>query len=262
MKYNGLVKDVWEKDADVQTEIITTIMRDIRNAEYMTEYMLSLKPFFCPYNEYPVDIHGDYLYERGAMLYDNKLNCYGDGLLWLPIYDLWDDIAGFCWYSDGSIETEQNKAVNKYKMQVGAFVNYKYMNIRREELAKSIADGYICINDGFFDKYAISSLDMNSTSTFGSDFNDFRTGMLLPVRHWLVMQDNDNAGVDLGKRVMLLARKLGKRCTIVKHSCGKDMDDFLKHSENNRRYFKETIEWLVKENVHCQEFTLKPPKDL
>lgn len=238
MIFNNLVNKIYETDYDNQKELLTQIATDIRHLP-SPNVLLNNKMFFVTDNDYLTNMVGDFIKDESLGMY-HKGNCKGLFKLWIPIYDFNDDIVGFAWYSDGSIERAEDRPHIKYQLQTGTFIKRRFLNIRRHTYLQALKEGYLCTCDGFFDKYHLEEVGLLSDSTLGSDITEYRAFYLSFIKHHFLLMDNDEAGLKLAEQMKQF--NPNSYVTIVKQSVGKDADDYLKFDPKNKFILKKKIE--------------------
>ena len=251
MIFNNLPKKIYEEDYEFQMEMLNTISKDIRKLPSSNTFLKN-NMFFVPSDDYLPNLVGEYIKDESLGLYKRE-DCLGKFKLWIPVYDFNDDIVGFAWYSDGSIEKELEITHIKYRMQVGTFIKNRFLNIRRETYLQAIREKYLCICDGFMDKYHLEEIGLLSTSTYGSDFSVYRSFFLSFIETLFVFMDNDEAGFKLVNQIKELEPEC--RIIVVKQAYGKDIDDFLK-VEGNAQKLLDAIDKARKEPPICGEMTI------
>lgn len=242
MNYNHLITSIYNDDYELQSDVLTMVATDTRRSPILKETFLHNKLFVAYYSDYIKEKGGGYLTDTKLDLYDKFGSLKDEAKLWIPLYSLHDDVIGFAFYDDGSVDSD---APVKYRMQ-RTFDVRNHMNIRKQTYIDAIKDGYIFVCDGFMDKYHIEAYGMHSASLYGSSLSMHKLNMLRAVEHVILCMDNDEAGDRLAKQ---LREKL-PNVHILKQKAGKDMDDYLKSNTGNHKLLEEYLVSLTRGNKH------------
>lgn len=248
MNYNHLVEAIYRDDYQLQESMLASAASDIRKSPVLKDTFIHNKLFVAYYGEYIKDKGGSSLTDTSLDLYNKYGELKDEAKLWIPLYSLYDDVIGFAFYDDGSID---DNAPVKYRMQ-RTFDVRNHMNIRRQTYIDAIKDGYILVNDGFMDKYHIEAYGIHSASLYGSSLSMHKLNMLRAIDHVVLCMDNDEAGSRLAKQ---MREQLGN-VHILKQRAGKDMDDYLKSNPNNYKLLQEYVSSLTTSRRYSSVYEL------
>lgn len=248
MKYNHLVNAIYRDDYRLQESMLESTATEIRKSPVLKDTFIHNKLFVAYYSDYIKEKGGNVLTDTSLDLYNKFGELKDEAKLWIPLYSLYDDVIGFAFYDDGSVD--ENAPV-KYRMQ-RTFDVRNHMNVRRQTYIDAIKDGYILVNDGFMDKYHIEAYGMHSASLYGSSLSMHKLNMLRAVKHVVLCMDNDEAGTRLAKQ---MREQLGN-VHILKQNVGKDMDDYLKANKDNHKLLKEYVSSLATSRRYSSVYKL------
>lgn len=223
-----MLEKVYEMDGDFQRSVLTDIATDIRHAPIGRTF-IDNQFLYVPDEYYLPQFVGDYIKDPSLGLYDHNGYLRNPNTVWIPVRNFKDEVVGFAFYN--------SEGTPKYSMQRTIQNTQRYMNIRPSQYIQGLSDGYLCISDGFMDKFHQEYYGLPSTSIFGSYLSKYHIQYLKPFKHLILFMDNDKAGVELRKR---LSTAFPSNLTTVVHDKGKDSDDFLKVApEPLVKYIKE-----------------------
>ena len=251
MIFNNIVESVWESDAERQREILSMLASDIRHSPGLERVFEKNKMFFVDSHEFLPNLVGDYVKEPMLDFYTRDGECKELGKLWIPLYNLNDDVVAFAFWDCGLIPSKAKYPI-KYRMQRQEIAWNKYMNIRRQTFVEGLNSGVIFVNDGFMDKFHLELHNIPSSSLYGSNLSTLRKLYLSAFKYVVFCRDNDNAGELLEDRFL----KELPGSIILKHGMGKDMDDYLKSSPDAYKHVVEFYELVRKGGFLLREYTL------
>lgn len=225
------IKSVWEEDEEQQEMFIKFILQEIRNnhgtdLDLTYQYLKDLGAFYVPNDEYLEHHFGTEIKKFEYGLYNGGL-CKIYQSLAIPLRYLDGKVIGFVAYDNGNDSSDPDNFIKYQYPAKHVWDKKRYMFIERDELAKAIKDGYIFIVDGIFDKIRLQTLGYNATSLCGSSLTEWHELYLKPIKHKIVLPDNDKAGTSLSKWCQ---RRLDN-CIEFKQGDEWDIDDWLKTDE-------------------------------
>lgn len=251
MKFNNVVESVWESDAERQREILPMLASEIRHSPGLEKVFEANKMFFVDSHDFLPNLVGDYITDPSLDIYTREGDCKELGKLWIPLYDLNDDVVAFAFWDCGLIPSKSKHPI-KYRMQRQGVAWNKYMNIRRDTFLSGLSSGVIFVNDGFMDKFHLEMYGMPASSLYGSNLSTLRKVYLSAFKHVILCRDNDNAGEMLEEKFLdELPNSI-----ILKHGMGKDMDDYLKSSPIAHKHVIEFYELVRKGGFSLRKHTL------
>lgn len=224
------VRSVWQTDTEYQRACLEGIIRNVRkvpNEEIVqmhANYLQSQGAFYVHNDTYMVERFGDYITDPDLGLYRYN-RCTLVGRLAIPLRYMDDSVRGFVGYSKKPSDFPDDESFIKYLYPPkDAFDKSRYMYMTAEEYKQALADGYVCIVDGIFDKIILQCLGINTVSLCGSALTKWHTRYLNFIKHKIVIADNDIAGRNLASKCKYFLTD----CVEIIQSEEGDIDAFLR----------------------------------
>lgn len=240
---NGLAR-IQNEDRKSQEHFLTVIVSDrysefqnspVNHSEMIRKtvnYLLDLKCFFVPNNDYMT-------YYFGREVVDNSVDCYNRagmckwlGYLVFPIRGALGNLEGFTGYNplnrtisyDNKINGTDEVVPPKYEISSSRVFDKNTHLLIPNGYKKMLEDDYAIIVDGVFDGISIGAQNYNSVVVLGSYLNDKLLFPLSLVSKIFVPFDNDEAGLRLFKTI----KKVLPRAVAVNQNITKDIDNYFK----------------------------------
>lgn len=250
--YSSGIDKVWKEDEKFQTLAIKGILENIRGVtgdlqEKVFEYMKKDGMFYVPTDTYMPKFFGEGIREYSHGIYLQGEMCKLSFRLAMPIRLLDNRIIGFIGYNNKDDSDPDNPAFVKYLYPPKRLLTKgRYIYTNRDEFKKAIADGYVCIVDGLFDKCLLEVCGINAISLCGSDLTEYHKMYLKEIPHKVIIADNDSAGRKLASSI--------KYCwptaiEILQSDTG-DIDSFIRSNERMQE-LQEIIEQMKLEGFLC-----------
>ncbi len=222
-RYKDIYKKVMEEDAVSQRHFLQTIS-EARGTDYGD--LSRFKALFVPNDDYlrgfdktAVDIT--------AGMYSEEGYCLWTGRLLFPVMDLLGDVRGFAAF-DPFVYADVHSGSgtgNYYTYSSSALMSKKRFMLCAEGVFKrAYDDGYLCITDGVFDAVSLDNAGINAAALMGSSLSPEILFQLRFIKHVILVQDNDEAGIMLGEKLLRMHR--GAR--VFKQKYNKDFDGAIR----------------------------------
>lgn len=239
--YSSGVRSIWSKDAEFQHDCIEGIVRNIRHADNtalfaaQVKYLENIGAFYVHIGEYLIEHFGQQILSQNHGIFIGNSICTLAGRLAIPLLAMNGSTLGFVGYSNKPDDWPNDAAWVKYMYPPKyIFDKGRYMFISREEYMQSLADGYICIVDGLFDKISLSCLGINAVSLCGSALTKWHKYYLSFIPHKIVIADNDIAG----RRLSRICQSQLTNCVEIRQPYTSDVDDMLKDNSRCQQLLK------------------------
>lgn len=227
------IKSIWNTDRDYQRDCLFGIVKNIRGvaddqlAELRANYLAEQGAFYVHNHEYMREHFGELIADPKLGIYTYDGQCTLAGRLAIPLRMFDDSVQGFIGYSNRPNGISADEVYIKYLYPPKfAFVKSRYFYLTAEEYRKAVAEGYICLVDGIFDKIILQCLGINAVSLCGSALTVWHQRYLHFIKHKVVVADNDTAGRHLASFCKF---KLENCVELIQESSG-DVDSFI-HSQ-------------------------------
>ena len=240
------IKSVWEKHSDFQTDVLHGLLAEIRGMnhdciESMFNYLKGIGAFYVPYHDYFTEYFDNSIVDYNYGVYVNGINRYLFRLA-IPMRILNNDIVGFIGYSNTNDFNEDGLVIKYLYPPKSVIEKSRYLFIEPDEYRKAIADGYVCVVDGIFDKINLQANGINAVCLCGSEFSSYHEMYLSLIKNIVIIADNDSAG---NKLVYQIKRKFPS-AVCIKQQVSKDIDAFMCDKKSVLR-IKEIIGLMKKE---------------
>lgn len=239
-RYKEIYRRVMEEDAESQRHFLQVIS-EVRGAQYKN--LENFQAMFVPNDEY-LKLYDKTVGEFSAGLYSEEGYCLWTNQLLFPITDIVGDIRGFAAFDPfvyADVHSGEGTG-NYYTYSSGSLLNKKlFMLGANGVFKKAYDDGYLCITDGVFDTVALNSLGVNAMALMGSNLSPEILFQLRFIKRVILVQDNDNAGLQLGNKLL----KMHRGAEIFKQKYSKDFDGALR-SEYHDEVVSELMTFLSK----------------
>lgn len=250
--FTEIVDRIWKpENLEFNTEILNVFSKEYRKLDVDT--LVRNKAFLVINNDFFLHMSDGEAFLKNYDLYiDNR--CKFFERLVIPIYGMDNTVHGFCGY-DNEDKTLTGKAdiYVKYLYQSRIVFNKdREMFLRQDEYLKALKEGYICIVDGIFDKMILESAGIPAVSILGTSFTKYHQEYLRYIPNWIVIHDNDKAGVALYTRLKTLHQSVIR----VTMTGSKDIDEFLRERsvEQLQVLFKDLKKEGFKINAHLNDY--------
>ena len=196
------------------------------------DYLLSLKCFFVPNNDYMVYYFGKEVLDSSVDCYNSSGNCKWLGHLVIPIRGALNCLEGFTGYNplnrtisyDNKIKGEDNPVPPKYIISSSRVFDKDTHLLIPNGYKKMLTEDYAIVVDGVFDGISVGMQDYNSVVVLGSFLNDKTTFALSMLSKVFVPYDNDEAGLKLFRAI----KRVIPRAVAVQQHNTKDLDNYFK----------------------------------
>lgn len=221
-RYKKIYERVMAEDSESQRHFLKTIAEE-RGVEYGN--LSPFKALFVPNDDF-LKGYDPTVVEQNAGMYTEEGYCLWTGRLLFPIMDVVDDVKGFASFDPFVYADVHNgESGNYYAYSSSALMNKKQFMLGASGVyKKAYEEGYLCITDGVFDTVSLTNAGFNAMALMGSSLTPEILFQLRFIKHVILVQDNDNAGVLLGTK-LLRVHKGGK---IFKQKYAKDFDGAIK----------------------------------
>lgn len=214
----------------------------------IVNYLLDLKCFFVPNNDYMVRYFGNVCVEPSSGCYDYEGNCLWLGKLVFPIRGAVGVLEGFTAYNpfsravkeENELSGENEPVPPKYTISSKKIFDRDSHLFIPNGYRKMIEDGYVIIVDGVFDAAYVGMLGYNSACNLGTYINEKVLFPLSLNSKVFVAHDNDRAGLLLLREI----RKAIPKALSISQGVTKDIDDYFKVRGFND--FKSKVDTAVK----------------
>lgn len=255
------IMDVWERDGEFQNDAMQGIVQNIRKVtdpsigQLQVDYLKNLGAFYVPTNNYMKEYFGPDITNREYGIYNITFRCNLLERLAIPIRFMNGRVVGFIGYSSKPTDWPADKSWIKYLYPSSDVLRKeRYFFIEPQEYRKALADDYICIVDGLFDKMILQALGVNAVSLCGSALTVWHRYYLSFIKHKIVIGDNDQAG----RKLFATCRSALSGCVEIRQPYTNDIDDFLKE-ESRIKVLLDTISEMKSEGFLISK-TLKEVK--
>lgn len=235
------VQELWQKDAEYQTDCLKGILTQIRHhtneeiADLQFQYLKSQGAFFVHNDDYMLPFFGEAIKDPQFGVYTSFGRCSLVGRLAIPIKLFDSTIAGFIGYSSKPQDYEDSAVFIKYLYPPKAVFNKgRYFYITPEEYTKAVEDNYICIVDGIFDKIILQCLGINAVSLCGSSLTQWHKYYLSFIKNKIVIADNDLAG----RRLASYCKYSFDNCVEILQADSGDIDSLLRSDKALKNFMQ------------------------
>ena len=240
---NGLNR-IHDEDSESQRHFITVIVSD-RFSEFKTsscnndkmikmtvDYLLNLKCFFVPNNDYMTFYFGKDVVDSSVDCYNGFGTCKWLGHLVFPIRGALGFLEGFTGYNplnrtisfDNKVNNSEEVVPPKYEISSSRVFDKNTHLFIPNGYRKMLEDDYAIVVDGVFDGISVGAQNYNSVVVLGSYLNDKMLFPLSMVSKIFVPFDNDEAGLKLFSSI----KKALPRAVAIKQGITKDLDNYFK----------------------------------
>lgn len=232
------IEHIYNTDYDFQYRVIKAILKEVRHIEdndileaTLTNLMKS-GAFYVIDDKYMITHFGQSITDSKYGIYYNDICKYALRLV-LPMILFDGTIGGLIGYTNkNDIDPEDNSFI-KYLYPNRIVLNKKrYLYIKPEEYRKAYEEQYICIVDGLFDQHALEINGYNACSLCGSAVTEYHKLYLTPIKHIVIIADNDPAGRKFANSI----RKMFPRSIEILQKNTSDIDDFLKTKQDIKKF--------------------------
>lgn len=236
--YTDGIKKIWREDYKFQEDVVRAIITDIRkikDPELVDKLFCKLKDngaFYVPDDEYMIKYFGEEIMDSRHGIY------YGGGIckytlrLILPMIFFDSSIEGFIGYTNKNDFDPEDNAFIKYLYPPKIKLDKKrYIYITPDEYRKAYEEQYICITDGLFDQHSLTVHGINACSLCGSALTSYHKLYLKPIKHIVVIADNDEAGRKLYRSIKFAF----PQSVEIIQTVAWDVDDFMKSQANIKK---------------------------
>lgn len=242
INFQSGINKIYDIEGELQEhclkELITNV-RKITDLELVDKNLADFKSngmFYVYADDYLEKIYGPEVKSYQAGMYYDEQYCKYYRRLCMPMRDFKGRVIGFIGYNNGQDCPDENFVKYLYPNKT-FFDKSRYMYIERDEYARALADQYLCVVDGLFDKRTLELNNVHATSLCGSQVTKWHRHYLSFFKTIVVIPDNDKAGSKLVKDL----KNNHPNVRVIKNGRAWDIDDALK-SQQNIREFKKLID--------------------
>lgn len=249
------IKHIYDTEYEFQRSVIRAILKEVRHIEdeeileaTLTNLMDS-GAFYVIDDEYMIKHFGKDITDSKYGIYYSDVCKYALRLV-LPMVLFDGTIGGLIGYTNKNDIDEEDNSFIKYLYPNKIVLNKKrFLYIKPEEYRKAYEEQYICIVDGLFDQHALTINGYNACSLCGSAVTEYHKLYLTPIKHIIIIADNDPAGRKFAKSL----KSIFPNSIEILQKTTSDIDDFLKTKEAIKR-FDDLMQLIKSENFMVNHY--------